>query len=81
MSAFKWHTSLVMTPPTPSNEPCERMGHFSVQPHRAEKHKPYNVKGALQDRNTAPSAGTDTHIDQRYPQNHVAITISRHMLD
>ena len=22
MSAFKWHTSLVMTPPTPSNEPC-----------------------------------------------------------
>ena len=22
MSAFKWHNSLVMTPPTPSNEPC-----------------------------------------------------------
>ena len=42
---------------------CERMGHLSVQPYRAEKHKLYNVKEPLQDRNTAPSTGTDTHIN------------------
>ena len=30
-SAFEWHASLVMTPPTPSNEPCivlDRNGRF-----------------------------------------------------
>ena len=64
MSAFKWHTSLVMTPPTPSNEPCAQrwrnaIGGLDVncrQPAAAEVR--LRAENSVENRGAGPTEGT-----------------------
>ena len=72
MSAFEWHTSLVRTLPTPSNEPCERSMHLD------------GLTSALNAKSAANSASRVPNRNQRFLdlsraiQSSLASTVEKH---